>query len=136
MNKKVWMGFVAAYVTFAILGYIVNNVILMSTYQSLASVWRPDIQQKLWIFWVTGLFYSFFFSFIFSKGYEGKGIAEGVRYGLYIGLMMEIPAAYGQYAVYAVPYPLALQWFIYGTVENIVAGIVLAMIFGMKPKAA
>ncbi len=136
MNKKVWIGFIASYVAFAILGYIVNDVILMGTYQSLSSVWRPDIAQKLWIFWITGLFYSFFFSFIFSKGYEGKGIAEGVRYGLYIGLMMEIPAAFGQYAVYPVPHSLALQWFIYGLIENIIVGVVLAMVYGMKPKGA
>ena len=87
---------------------------------------------KLWLIPVIGLFFSFFFTFIFSKGYEGKGLLEGVRYGLYVGLMVALPMAYGSYAMMPIPYSLALQWFIYGTLEYMIAGVVLALIF--KPK--
>ena len=32
------------------------------------------------------------FTFIFTKGYEGKpGIGEGIRYGLWIGLLLYVP---------------------------------------------
>ena len=34
------------------------------------------------------LVFSVFFTLIFVKGHEGKGIAEGVRYGLYVGLLI------------------------------------------------
>lgn len=134
MGKKVWVGFIVVFVVLQILDYIVNSLILMSTYQSLQSVWRPDM--KLWLFPVIGLVVAYLFAFIFSKGYEGKGIAEGVRYGIYMGLFMNVPAAYAQYAIYPIPYSLALQWFIFGMVEFIVAGMVLAWVFGMKPKEA
>jgi hypothetical protein len=33
----------------------------------------------LWVFWVIGIVFSFFFTFVFAKGYEGKGVMEGVR---------------------------------------------------------
>ena len=89
-----------------------------------------------WIYVVITLIGSFFFAFIFSKGYEGKGIAEGVRYGLYIGIWMSVGMAYGTYAMIAIPYSLALQWFLYGVVEYILAGIVLALVFKSKPKVA
>jgi hypothetical protein len=75
---------------------------------------------------------SFFFSFIFSKGYEGKGIAEGARYGLYIGIWMSVGMAYGTYGMVALPYFMALQWFLYGVVEYVVCGIILALVFGKK----
>jgi len=77
---------------------------------------------------------SFFFAFIFSKGYEAKGVWEGVRYGTYIGLWLNIGKAYATYAMIAIPYWLALQWFIYGLIEYIIAGVVLAFVFGVKSK--
>jgi hypothetical protein len=75
---------------------------------------------------------AFFFTFIFSKGYEGKGIMEGVRYGLYIGIWMASGMAYGSYSMINIPYSLALQWFIYGIIEYIVYGIVLSLVYGKQ----
>ncbi|HWP82927.1 MAG TPA: hypothetical protein VNN76_09775 [Bacteroidota bacterium] len=138
MNKKLLFGFVAVYVLLQGLDYLIHGVILSPIYSSdaLKHIWRPDMGSKMWMFPFTGLFFSFFFTLIFSKGYEGKGIAEGVRYGLYVSLMVNIPAAYRSYALYPFPYSLSLQWFLYGTLELIIAGVVLAMIYGMKPKEA
>jgi hypothetical protein len=132
MNKKVWLGFIAAFITFEVLNYIVNYLILGSTLDSL-TVWRSDMSSKMWIFHLVMLIGSFFFAFIFSKGYENKGIMEGVRYGLYIGIWLSVGMAYSTYAMIAIPYSLALQWFIYGVIEYIIAGIVLALVF--RPKA-
>ena len=89
----------------------------------------------MWMYYVMGLIGSFFFTFIFSKGYEGKGIAEGVRYGLYIGIWMSMGMAYGTYSMVAIPYSLALQWFLYGVVEYVIGGIILALVFGKKATA-
>lgn len=136
MNKKVWMGFVAVFVVTQILEYIVNMVLLDSLYKSVSELWRPEGEMKVWLFVVVGLFFSFFFTLIFSKGYEGKGIMEGVRYGLYVALMVVLPYSYGTYAMMPIPYSLALQWFLYGTVEYIIAGIVLALIFARKEAPA
>jgi len=136
MNKKVWMGFIAVFITMEILSFVVNSLILGSTYEATKALWRPDMNSKMWIFQVITLVGSFFFTFIFSKGYEGKGLAEGVRYGAYIGIWMSIGMAYGTYAMIPIPYSLALQWFIYGIIQYIIAGVVLAQVFGMKSKAA
>ncbi|HLF20638.1 MAG TPA: hypothetical protein VI704_07595 [Bacteroidota bacterium] len=134
MNKKVWMGFIAVFITMEILSFVVNYLILGSTYEANKTLWRADMNSMMWIYHVITLVGSFFFTFIFSKGYEGKGIAEGVRYGAYIGIWMSIGMAYGTYAMIAIPYSLALQWFIYGIIEYIIAGVVLAMVYGMKAK--
>ncbi len=134
--KKVWIGFVVVYVLMLICSFIVNSLIMGSTYESLKHLWRPDMMSKMWIFYLVMLFQAFFFSFIFSKGYEGKGIAEGVRYGLYIGIWMSVGMAYATYAMIAIPYSFALQWFIYGVIEYVIYGIALAMVFGKKAKPA
>jgi hypothetical protein len=133
MNKKVWLGFIAAFVTIEVLEMLVNYVILSSAYQSSAQVWRPDMMSKSWIIHVVIFIGAFFFAFIFSKGYENKGIMEGVRYGIYIGIWLSVGKAYGTYFMIAIPYSLALQWFIYGVLEYVIAGAVLALVF--KPKS-
>ena len=78
----------------------------------------------------------FFFTFISSKGFEGKGIAKGARYGLYIGIWMSIGMAYGTYAMIAIPYSMALQWFIYGIIDYVLYGIIVEFIFGKKGETA
>ena len=128
MNKKVWLGFAAVFVTFEILDYIINSIILGPLYSSI-TIWRPDMNSKMWIFTVVTLIGSFFLSFIFSKGFERKGMPEGIRYGLYTGIWLNVGKAYGTYAMIAIPYTLALEWFLYGMVEYVIAGMVLAVVF-------
>jgi hypothetical protein len=136
MNKKLLYGFIAVFITLEVLDFLVHGLLLKSTYESLSSLWRPDMTDKMWVIHLVTLIGSFFFAFIFSKGYENKGIGEGLRYGFYIGVWMSVGMAYGTYSMIAIPYSLALQWFIYGVIEYVIAGVVLAMVFGSKPKEA
>lgn len=138
MSKKVWIGFIAVFIGMAILDYLIHAVILAPVYMSepMKSLMRPDMEGKIWIFYVVYLIIAFFFTLIFSKGYEGKGIGEGIRYGLYVGLLMATPMAYSSYAMYPMPYSLALQWFIYGIIEYIILGIIVAAVFGKKKEPA
>jgi hypothetical protein len=132
MSKKIWLGFLAVFVVVFLLDWLIHGSLLMGIYEETSHLWRPPEEMKMWIITISQLFFAFFFTFIFSKGYEGKGIAEGVRYGLYVSLMMNVPAAYITYATMPVPYSMALLWFIYGTIELIAAGVVLALIFAKK----
>lgn len=136
MNKKLWVGFIVVFVVMVVTNFIIHEVILGSTYRStlMANMVRPEAEQKMWIHFVTALIASYFFTLIFSKGYEGKGIGEGMRYGFYVGMLMSIPMAYDTYAAMPIPYSLALQWFIYGVIQYIILGVVVAMVFGMKGK--
>ena len=138
MNKKFWTGFIVIFILWNVLDYVVHGVILSSAYQSedVMKLMRPDMQSKMWIFYVTSLIMAFFFTLIFSKGYEGKGITEGIRYGLYVGLLMATPMAYSSYAMYPLPYSLVLQWFIYGIIHYVILGVVLAAVYGKKAAPA
>ena len=137
MNKKLWITFIVVFVVYFILDWLVNGVLLHSTYmaENVAKIMRPEaeVNSNMWMIVISDLVYTFFFTFIFSKGFENKGWMEGLRYGLYVGLMVSLPMAYITYAVQPIPYSLALQWFIYGTLQNIIIGIVAALLY--KPKA-
>jgi hypothetical protein len=135
MAKKFWMTFIAVFVTAVILDMVIYAGILGSTFSSLA-VWRADRNSLQWIFPVISLVGSFFFTFIFSKGYEGKGIGEGVRYGLYTGIWLSIGMAYGTYGMVDIPYGMTLEWFILGVLRFVVMGIVASLLYGRKPAQA
>jgi hypothetical protein len=130
--KRYVIASLAIFVVFQITGFIIHSVILMPTYAALASLWRPDMMSYMWIMYPTGLVKSFMLVYIFTKGHEGKGIMEGLRFGLVIGLFMQVPVIWGQFMVYPVPFSLAIQWFIYGLVEFLIAGVVAAAIY--RPK--
>lgn len=134
--KKLLIAFVAVYVVSQVCGYLVHQVWLAPTYASLANVWRPEaeMQSKMWIMFVTSAFWSFFFCYIFARGYEGKGLAEGARYGAIIGLFFGISQSYDSYVIYPIPYSLALKWFLSGLAVCVVLGIVAAAVY--KPAKA
>ena len=135
MNKKRFvLASIAVFVVFEILDWIIHSKILSRTYMNLQHLWRPDMMDKMWIMYITAFIFSFLFVYIFTKGYEGKGAAEGIRYGLIIGLLMLVVGMFNQYAVYPIPLNLTIQWFIYGLIQFIIVGIVAALIY--RPEIA
>ena len=133
MNKKFWIGFVVVLVVLGILDTIVNTVLLAGGYQETASLWRPEAEIKIGVIIISWVFIAFFFTLIFSKGYQGKGVLEGVRYGLYITGLMVIPGAYMTYAIIPLPYGMVFQWWVYGGITYVILGVILALIYGKAP---
>ena len=135
--KKFWIVFIVIFVVYEITNYVVHGLILGPTYMSeeVAPVFRPQavLNSTMWVRLFTELVWSFFFTFIFVKGYESKGIMEGVKYGIYMGLFYSFVFAYQSYWMYPLPYSLALQWFIFGLIQCVILGILAAMIYKPKP---
>lgn len=132
--KKLLISFVAVFIAMVIMNVIIHSLILGPAYQSdeMKNILRTDMQAKMWIYYVVYLITSFFFVLIFSKGYTGKGVIEGFRYGIYIGFLMSVPMAYATYAMIPIPYSIAMQWFIYGMIQYLILGIIVAAIYGKQ----
>jgi hypothetical protein len=113
------------------IGFVVHEVWLAETYAGLANVFRgeADMMGMMWMMMVASVGSLFLFCYIFTKGYEGKGIAEGARYGLWMGLFMSLPMAIDQYVVYPLPSNLAVSWFVSGVISFVIAGAVFAAIY-------
>jgi hypothetical protein len=92
------------------------------------------MMSKMWIMFVTSAFFGFFFCYVFARGYEGKGLAEGARYGAIIGLFFGISNSYDSYVIYPIPYALALKWFLSTLAYCVVSGIIAAAVY--KPAKA
>ena len=137
-TKKLLITFVVVYVLLEVMSYLIHGVILSSTYMSeeVKTAFRPEAEMNsnMWIVFVTDLIWSFFFVFFFAKGYEGRGIMEGLRFGFYIGLFWALVSSYQTYAFVPMPYSLALKWFIWGMIEMLILGVAAAVLY--KPKEA
>ena len=133
--KKLWITVGVVYVVNRILGFLINAVWLGETYASLAHVWRPEAEMaaKMWIMFVTAAVFCFFFVYLFAKGCEGKGVAEGARFGAIIGLFVMF-SSYDWYVILPIPSSLALKWFLSGMVASVIMGVIAAMVY--KPSGS
>lgn len=127
--RKLFLGSFWVFVSFIILDGLIHGVFLRHLYERVCGLWRPDIQDKSWIMIVMDYFTAFLFVYIFTKGRENKGITEGIRYGLLMGLFFSLIGVFGQYVVYPLPLQLAISWFIFNLLEFVIAGIITALVY-------
>lgn len=132
-SKKFALAVLAVFVVVSIIEYILHTFILGSIYA------RPEYQVGL--FWPTGdysatkwlylgyLLFAGLFTFVYTRGYEAKpALSQGLRYGVYIGLLLYVPSMFIQHGLLLVPKIVILSWGVAGFVECIVSGILVARI--------
>jgi len=132
MNTKKWIiTSLAVFVAAQILEFIIHYLILGGAYEATSHIWRPEAEmsQMMWLMWLTGLVWSFFFVYIFTKGYEGRGIMEGVRFGFIIGIFFSFPMSLGNYVTMPIPFSLAIYWFVYGVIEIVILGVLASLFY-------
>jgi hypothetical protein len=132
-TKKFILTFIVVFVLLEVTGFLIHQVLLSSTYMSegIKEVFRgeEEMMGKMWIMYLTDLIWAFFFAFFFVKGYENKGIMEGLRFGFYIGIFVSLVFSYQMYVILPIPYSLGLQWFVYGMIQSLILGAVAALIY-------
>jgi hypothetical protein len=83
--------------------------------------------------YVIGVLVSLLFTYIFIKGREGKGISEGVRFGIIIWLFVAVPMNHSMWVLLPIPYLLIFRWTLFALLKMLIAGILAAVIY--KPLA-
>jgi ABC-type multidrug transport system permease subunit len=136
--KKLWIAFVLVFVAYLATNMLIHTVILGDTYlkPEVQNSMRPEAEmgKYFWVRIVTMLVFSFFFTYIFAKGYEGKGLMEGVRYGIIMTLFIFFAGSFDQFVTYPIPYFLVWYWIIAGLAQSVLMGIIAALVY--KPKSA
>ncbi|HLT90999.1 MAG TPA: hypothetical protein VKZ85_08655 [Woeseiaceae bacterium] len=136
MNKTFWVAFVVVYVVLQVIGFLVHAVWLDDTYAALhGTVFRSEeeFSGMMWMMFVSSIVLVFLFCYIFTRGYEGRGIGEGIRYGLLLGVFFSVPMSLDAYVAYPLPLDLVITWFVTGLVNFVIGGILLSLIY--KPTA-
>jgi hypothetical protein len=130
LDRKFWISVAAMFAMLWALSFVVHGVILGSEYAR-SGLWRPPAEgQRMWpIFLLAHLCMALAFSWIYIKGKENKPwLAQGIRYGLAVVLLMIVPFYLIYYVVLPIPFSLAIQQIIYDGIKIVLMGVVLAWI--------
>lgn len=132
LGRWILMTVIAALVV-TIIESLAHGVLLKALYIQSAGAWRPEAEMSKLIHygWIATLVSCFFLVYIFHKGYEGKTskIAEGLRFGLIVGLFYATPMAVWSYVSIPMPINLAVAWFVVGLVDMLLAGAIISLLY-------
>jgi len=87
------------------------------------------MNSKLWAMILAEIIFVVMFVWIYTFGVKGKGLMEGVRYGLYIGLLYSIVPSVGIWAMIPVSGWLCWMWIIFSLIETIILGLIVGAIY-------
>jgi len=126
--KRFVLASVVVFVFAFLFDFLVHGVVLKGAYEQTADLWRPPEEAKMGFMLFSQLCFSFMAGFIFTRHFEGKGIGEGLRFGLYIGLFLAT-LEIGKYGYMPVPLFLPMAWFVGSTLKGVGAGLLLGFTY-------
>jgi len=139
LNVKQWLvASVAVFVVLSILEFLVGRLVIGPW---AAQLFPSDLQtedavmMRVWAYLGRAVF-SLMFVFVFTRGYEGKpGVGEGLRYGLWIGLLIYLPQFFMNMVIMHRPADFLAVRGLASLVEVVVSGVIVAMIYKGQQKA-
>lgn len=130
-SRRYLHAFITVFIYFNLFAILFNSIFVAPFYDGSTDLWRPlsHIEHLLmpWLFISTAGATHMFIT-IFSFGYQGKGVQEGMRYGLYMGTFMGF-ALFSAYPILALSLELVAMWFAGALVATIGAGALLGGIY-------
>ena len=128
--RRLALASLAVFIFVFVYEWLFHGQFLMADYTATKALWRSDAEMIGNIHWLAlgQTVMAVVFCVIFTKGYEGRGGAEGARYGALIGLLV-LANVLVRYAVEPIPVALAAKWFVGGMIEMIGAGVIAALVY-------
>jgi hypothetical protein len=126
--KRTIVSIVAVFVAWFILDFVIHGLILPSTYEATAQLWRPMNEMKMWVMQVAVLINAIAFVSIYAGFFADKSIKSGLFYGFLYGIGTGFSMGFGTYAFMPIPIHLALVWFVGTLVEMLVGGVIVGSI--------
>ncbi len=115
-----------------ILGFnmFLHGQLLMSSYELTQQLWRTpeDMQAHFKFLLLTQFLIVFLTGVIYAQNHEGRGVCEGIRYGLMIGALIGVLRA-APYAWTPVSPDLAFAWFAGGLAEGLGLGMIYSLLY-------
>ena len=133
--KSLAFATVAVFVFFFGTDFLVHGILLKDCYLKTASLWRSQAEMDKYGWWMvlSHLLIAKFFTLLFAKGYEGKGIPEGLRFGFLIGCYA-VGGVVMQYVVTPIPRSIFAAWVATTIVQSILGGVVASLVYKKKSR--
>ena len=128
--KKWTYGTLAVFVFISLFEYAVRHWILAPMHPEVSSAAPENLMLLRIAVYLARLIFSAIFAFIYTKGYEGKsGIGEGLRFGLWIGLLVYLPGFLTNIVGGISPADLLIVRTLLSLVESVLSGIIFALVY-------
>lgn len=128
--SRLALAAVATWIASIAVGYLVNAVLLADLYAAHAAVFRAPADMRLPAGFVASLVGFFAFAYAYAKGYEGgKGMHEGMRFGVLVALMIIGFGLAWEYAMFPVSGNLFVAWVIDAIVEFSIYGMIVGALY-------
>ena len=131
MSKRTILAVVAVFLTWSILDFVIHGLLLQSTYQATADLWRPMDEMNMALMYVVTLAVTVCFVSVYGLLVTKKSLLSGVTLGALFGLASGISMGFGSYCYMPIPLTLAWGWFLGTLVEAVAAGALVGAI--MRP---
>ncbi len=128
MTKRTIWAVVAVFIAWSILDFILHGLLLRSTYEATANLWRPMDQMNMPLMYFVTLVFTVCFVLIYGLLVGQKSLASGIRFGALFGLATGISMGFGSYSYMPIPLTLAWSWFFGSWIEAITAGAIVGAI--------
>ena len=112
MVKRTIWAVVAVFIVWSILNFILHGLLLRSTSEATASLWRPMDQMNVPLRYFVTLVITVCFVLIYEFLVTQKSLGSGIRFGALFGLATGISMGFGSYSVLPIPLTLAWTWFL------------------------
>ncbi len=128
MAKRTILAIVAVFIAWTLLDFIIHGMLLKSTYEATADLWRPMNEMSMPLMYFVTLVFTGCFVLIYGLLIEQKSLASGIKFGILFGLATGISMGFGSYTYMPIPLTLAWGWFIGTWFEAIAAGAIVGAI--------
>jgi hypothetical protein len=124
MIKRISLAVIAVFIAWSILDFIIHGVLLQSTYEATANLWRPMEEMKMSLMYIVTLLFTACFVVIYGLLIKEKSLVSGIKFGALFGLATGISMGFGSYSYMPIPLVLAWSWFLGTLAQAIVAGAI------------
>ena len=129
MNKQRYViSALATFVFVFLYDFLVHGFLLGDLYRQTAQLWRSEEEYKMPVMLISEFGFSAVLAYIFTLNYEGKGVGEGVRFGLWIGMLLGA-IEIGKYSYMPVPIILMLSWVLAALLTGLGSGMILSLVY-------
>ena len=133
-SRYVW-GSLVVFIYLFLIEFVFHAFIMDGWYNQALHLLRPEAESNALFHWMALGFVilAFGFCYIFVQGYKGRGIGEGIRYGLYVAITFSVSTNLINHTIFPYPGEWIVGWLIAYPIEMMTAGAIIASIY--KPKA-
>lgn len=129
MNKNFFVSWVLIFIVWMIGSFIVHAVLLQSDYMQVSSLFRtPEDSKQVFPFMILAhVIMAGALVWVYLRGVSnGPWLAQGVRFGVAMALLMIVPNYLIYYAVQPLPGFLVVKQIIFDSILLIVLGVIVA----------